>query len=396
MANTLKFGAGQWATKEGSTLAYNDENNNFKPLPFNFERASSATVINKDGLIETVGIGEPRIDYKDDSKGALKLEPQRTNSITYSNDLSQSIYIGDLRTNSVYGELGFNGENDAWRYTKDSPTSSGFINLTLSGTYTISLFIKKEANKGINIYNFGDANQFSKINIENGTYIDGVDTVKIEKFSNDWFRVSQTLTVSNGVWYFYLTDGEGNQITTSILLQNIQIEQGSYATSYIPTQGSAVTRVAESCSQTPPDGIIGQTEGVLFLDFEIDGDEDVSYPAIVNIDDGTVSNRFGILRNPNDTIHIYMTNTSSQFTVNTTQTSGRLKIALAYANNDIAIYVNSVSLYTTNNASIPSTSKINLNRFGFNSSLNTKSNIYDFKLYNTRLSNAELQALTQV
>ena len=34
-------------------------------------RDSSATVVNKDGLIETVGSGEPRIDYKDDSKGAL-------------------------------------------------------------------------------------------------------------------------------------------------------------------------------------------------------------------------------------------------------------------------------------------------------------------------------------
>ena len=49
---------------------------------------SSATVINKDGLIETVGSGEPRIDYKDDSKGALLLEPSRTNCITYSEDFS--------------------------------------------------------------------------------------------------------------------------------------------------------------------------------------------------------------------------------------------------------------------------------------------------------------------
>ena len=38
-----------------------------------------ATRVNKDGLIETVGSGEPRIDYKDDSKGALLLEPSRTN-----------------------------------------------------------------------------------------------------------------------------------------------------------------------------------------------------------------------------------------------------------------------------------------------------------------------------
>ena len=32
MSNTLKFGNGKWATKKGSTLAYNDENGNFKML----------------------------------------------------------------------------------------------------------------------------------------------------------------------------------------------------------------------------------------------------------------------------------------------------------------------------------------------------------------------------
>ena len=34
MAQTYKFGNGNWATKKGSTLAYSDTNNAFKPLPF--------------------------------------------------------------------------------------------------------------------------------------------------------------------------------------------------------------------------------------------------------------------------------------------------------------------------------------------------------------------------
>ena len=79
MANTLKFGNGEWYGKKDTILAYNDENNNYKPLLFDFSRASSATRVNKDGLIETVGGGQARIDFKDDSKGALLLEPSRTN-----------------------------------------------------------------------------------------------------------------------------------------------------------------------------------------------------------------------------------------------------------------------------------------------------------------------------
>ena len=51
MANTFKFGNGNWATKEDSVLAYNDENNNFKPLPFDFTRASTATYVDKNNQI---------------------------------------------------------------------------------------------------------------------------------------------------------------------------------------------------------------------------------------------------------------------------------------------------------------------------------------------------------
>ena len=52
MSNTLKFGNGQWGTKVGSALAYNDLDGNFKPLPLDFTRSTSGTRINKGGLIE--------------------------------------------------------------------------------------------------------------------------------------------------------------------------------------------------------------------------------------------------------------------------------------------------------------------------------------------------------
>jgi hypothetical protein len=85
MANTLKFGNGQWATKVGSTLAYNDEGGNFKPLPFNFTRSTSGTRVNKDGLIEVVTNNKPRIDFLNDSNGALgaQIEQEATLLLTY-------------------------------------------------------------------------------------------------------------------------------------------------------------------------------------------------------------------------------------------------------------------------------------------------------------------------
>ena len=38
MSNTLKFGNGEWYGKKDTILAYNDENSNFKPLPFSFRQ----------------------------------------------------------------------------------------------------------------------------------------------------------------------------------------------------------------------------------------------------------------------------------------------------------------------------------------------------------------------
>ena len=71
MANTFKFGNGSWAVKDGLALAYNDESNNFKPLPFDFTRASSATRVNKQGLIETVRPNRPRIAFTANTSGHL-------------------------------------------------------------------------------------------------------------------------------------------------------------------------------------------------------------------------------------------------------------------------------------------------------------------------------------
>ena len=88
MANTFNLGNGNWAQKTEKLLAYNAENDNYKPLPFDFDRGSTATRVNKDGLIETVGVDEPRIEFLNNTKGHLLLEPQRTNLITYSEDFS--------------------------------------------------------------------------------------------------------------------------------------------------------------------------------------------------------------------------------------------------------------------------------------------------------------------
>ena len=60
---------------------------------FDFTRATSATRVNKDGLIESVASGVPKLDYPlldgvVQSCPALLLEPNRTNNAPYSEDFT--------------------------------------------------------------------------------------------------------------------------------------------------------------------------------------------------------------------------------------------------------------------------------------------------------------------
>ena len=122
MANTLKFGSGLWATQENSVLAYNDENGNYKPLPFEFERDTNATVVNKSGLIETVGNNIPRIDFQGNNKGALLLEPERTNILLQSNQFDTTWTLSSS-INITSGQSGVGGSNNAWLLKRNSTGS---------------------------------------------------------------------------------------------------------------------------------------------------------------------------------------------------------------------------------------------------------------------------------
>jgi hypothetical protein len=168
---------------------------------------------------------------------------------------------------------------------------------------------------------------------------------------------------------------------------------GSYATSYISTTSSSATRVADVCSKTGISSLIGQTEGVIFADVNVNITGDASNFAGIAINDGTSSNviSFGYYQEGRIQAVSFV---SGSLVVNINLpifglTSGSHKFALAYKLNDYVFYVDGVQVGSDTSASVPATSVFLLSDLvGADISYNQA------VLFPTRLTNAELAQLT--
>lgn len=411
MAQTYKFGNGTWATKKGSTLAYNDENNNYKPLPFTTTRNSIATRVNKQGLIEVVGNNVPRIDYTDSADGVLLLEPQRTNLVTTSETLSnywnlqEATLIVDNQAVNPTGSLYANKLN-----TSNAAAFRGLVKSESTAydgkTLNVSVFAKKITSDYIFFYNIGSTSGVNGIwfNISNGTLgnIGGAwSNSKIENYGNGWYRCSTTITFGTGTNYLYLLNSDGNGNTTSTIgsqtyLWGSQVEEGTYPTSYIPTSGSSVTRQADTANGSGNSEVFNDSEGVLFADIAALSD-DLTF-RLISLSDGTTSNRLSLgYRSTSNAIYCEIRNANATqafliTTINDIKTKS--KVSVKYKENDFAMWVNGFEVSTDTSGITP----INLSKINFDSGQQSGGYFYgntkEIGYYDTALTDEELEYLT--
>ena len=393
MANTLNLGTnGNWATKKESLLAYNSENNNFKPLPFSFTRDSGATRVNKEGLIEVVSNNEPRIDFKDSSEGALLLEPQRSNLIPYSEDFSQSSWVKTgltVNTNQILSPDGSLNADEVNITTANAHYLFDTISVSASTNYIFTFYVKKGTATDVS---------YSILNATNFTNIVNTTSYFNEISDTEWTRISVEFTTPSGctsIRTYPLRDG--SEIGT-IYIWGAQLEQGSYATSYIPTSGSVVTRVADSSSQTVPDGVIGQTEGTVYVEANVN-DIDLGNNRISLSDGGTSNWLFFSVQEFTGSgakSRVYIGNGANIVTVYVDSVgSGFHKYALSYKVGEAKFYIDGVLKATLNPISIPNCSVLNLTGSSpTNTNTDNTVSFNEVKLYNEALTDQELIALT--
>jgi len=334
MAQKLKFGNGTWATKEGSTLAYNDENNNYKPLPFTTTRDSIATRVNKEGLIEVVSNNVPRIDYKDSAEGALLLENSATNLVTHSEDFTDASWTPTPSLVSITSNqyISPDGSQNADRLQIQSTSSlailADLVSHTINVKITVSAWVKSNTNSVEKIKLFGD---YGTANAVSNEFLVTDTWKRIE------FTFTPTATGDRNLGFYNVSN-----LATDIQIFGFQAEQGSYATSYIPTSGSSVTRQADTASGSGNSAVFNDSEGVLFANISALANDltnrritisDPSGQNFVMINYTTTTNQVAYSYYVSGVYEVYLTESISKITNNT-------KISVSWSLNKFQMHIN--------------------------------------------------------
>lgn len=226
---------------------------------FTFTRTGSGTRINKGGYIETMAQNVPRLNYRLDADGnvsecaELLLEESRQNKVYPNNSLTGYSTIGVSTTNN--DAIAPNGTNEG---AKVQATTSGtavvFKGFTGSSgvTHNISAFIKAGTHNQVRFQEGFSASNMD-VNLSNGNIIANSNSsnLKVEKYPNDWYRVSFDFTSSGTNLQFALYFNGSYSSGENIYLYGGQIEQGSGATSLINTTTGAITRNKDSAYNQP-------------------------------------------------------------------------------------------------------------------------------------------------
>jgi hypothetical protein len=315
-------------------------------------------------------------------EGSLLLEPQSTNKVTYSEDFSQWS-TSDLTLESGY--LAPDGSTNAYKVTRTA--TNAYIVQSGGVSWNDARTIYARTVSGT-----GNVKLLSHNTNTNNTFT----------ITEQWqrFEVNSTGQVTAN---FYAVDFRGAASTlTEVIIWGAQSEALSYATSYIPTEGTTKTRLADICNNAGSSDLISSTEGVLYAEISaLSNTADSS--KYITISDGTYNNRASILFS-NGSINQIRTflrvGGVSQIdgSENVTDVTDFNKVAFSYKENDFKVYINGSLASSNTSGSVWSADTITKLSF---SEINTSAGLFNgnvktVAVFKEALSDTELQKLTTI
>jgi len=331
--------------------------------------------------------------------GSWLFEPQSTNLITYSIELTNSSWVktgvgtGSAPSVTSNYSISPDGTQNADRVifnlnggsaNADVSQVSASLGSVSSASYTNSVYIKSNT-----------ANDYDLVITKpSGGHITKTITTKWQRFD------TPDTNVTNISFRIRLRGDESTSNYADVSIWGAQLEQQSYATSYIPTDGAASTRLQDIANNSGNSTLINSTEGVLYAEIAALANDLTN--RYITLSDGTSNNRL-IIRYSNGAnnllnvqfraggvVQANLSKTLSNITVSS-------KVAFKYKQNDFALWVNGVEAETDTSGSVLSANTLNkLNFSDAGGGVPFFGKNKAIVVFKEALTDAELQALTTI
>lgn len=254
---------------------------NLKPIAsvMAFTRTGGA-VAHGPTLMESVADNVMRVAYQRGVKLGGVVEPQSTNLITYSEDLSNTAWQKTRATVEALAGASPRG-NAAYKIVPSTEDGAHYIARGYTppgaGSHVLSFYAKSAGYTGVGVYLKGVPAVAGSVDITSGAIRAGsAGNITADDMGDGWWRISITTPVTSGVMAdihiralpnggMAWTDPYQGNGSSGILVWGIQLEAATIATSYMATTDAQVTRPRELLRRDLSSSLLSRSQSVVFV-----------------------------------------------------------------------------------------------------------------------------------
>jgi hypothetical protein len=341
------------------------------------------------------------------------VEEARTNLLTGSADFTATYW--PVATNAVVTANDTTSPDGTTNADKLADNTTAGVQHRLyrdytftAASHTLSVFAKRNDHRWLRLFFFdGTTSFFGNFDLLNGAVGNkqASTTTTITSFGNGWYRCTMTATTAAAAGNIQMvmlpSDDSAVPVLytgtgTSLWLFGAQLEAGAFATSYIPTIASTVTRSADVATITGSlfSQWYGQNEGTLVFGGTVLGATGFSWPVVAS--DNTSANRFSMYRSGTFNAGFISTANVTQLEIASSGVAANAPFKMAVTaqtnsgnysfNGDIG------SIDTT--ITMPTVNRLSLGSSAAGSAEYLNGHIRSIQYYPVRAADFQLQALT--
>lgn len=379
------------------------------------ERPGEAWGYNEAGVLVPFAANEPRLTY-DPATGkslGLLVEGQGTNLLARSEDFANAVWSKSQSTVVPAAATSPRGTTGASKLVEGVGSSifqlSTFVTVGTSSTF--SLYAKAGERNQVCLHSFEGTTPSNPIvatfDLLSGevVYKLGATDAKIEDCGRGWFRCSAsspTAAVSTS-WNIRLANGStpsSNGTTyvgdgsSGLYIWGAQLETGTYATSYISTGGSQVTRATDNAYMPTADWY-NASQGTLLVAASAQNIAGVEQTVAMFSDGVNTTEQIRVFIDTTGKVRFRYRAGASDIFYPTYELPQTIILAATWGNGRAASCLNGGIVTSASTLALPSVNRINIGAF-FTGAAPLNGTISRLAYFPRVLSDAQLIALTEV